>query len=196
MKMIADNYEEDHIHPQHHPHHSHHLHSANVHHRSLPRGPPHPNHRPPMDQVIMNVHTQTQAGTDRHTHSPTPKTPMLGLVYTSWHVVGSLLHAFKVDTISYLSSPPVSCGWTRQHEISPLSSPLSLLPQPHYFMPSQTYSYQRDKEPEGESCQMSVFDRWDLCVRLVYISLTSHTSSFFLSVSYPDYPEDRLNVSV
>ncbi|TKS77676.1 ELKS/Rab6-interacting/CAST family member 1 [Collichthys lucidus] len=50
MKMIADNYEEDHIHPQHHPHHSHHLHSANVHHRSLPRGPPHPNHRPPMDQ--------------------------------------------------------------------------------------------------------------------------------------------------
>lgn len=69
MKMIADNYEEDHIHPQHHPHHSHHLHSANVHHRSLPRGPPHPNHRPPMDQVIMNVHTQTQAGTDRHTHT-------------------------------------------------------------------------------------------------------------------------------
>ncbi|KAG8002632.1 ELKS/Rab6-interacting/CAST family member 1 [Nibea albiflora] len=51
MKMIADNYEEDHIHPQHHPHHSHHLHAANVHHRSLPRGPPHSNHRPPMDQV-------------------------------------------------------------------------------------------------------------------------------------------------
>ncbi|XP_042264776.1 ERC protein 2-like isoform X9 [Thunnus maccoyii] len=50
MKMIADNYEEDHIHPQHHPHHSHHLHPANVHHRSLPRGPPHANHRPPMDQ--------------------------------------------------------------------------------------------------------------------------------------------------
>ncbi|KAM9855516.1 ERC protein 2-like [Aulostomus maculatus] len=49
MKMIADNYEEDHIHPQHHPHHSHHLHSTNVHHRSLPRGPPHANHRPPMD---------------------------------------------------------------------------------------------------------------------------------------------------
>ncbi|KAM9351465.1 ERC protein 2-like [Symphorus nematophorus] len=50
MKLIADNYEEDHIHPQHHPHHSHHLHPANVHHRSLPRGPPHANHRPPMDQ--------------------------------------------------------------------------------------------------------------------------------------------------
>ncbi|XP_034063395.1 ERC protein 2-like isoform X3 [Gymnodraco acuticeps] len=50
MKMIADNYEEDHIHPQHHPHHSHHMHPANVHHRSLPRGPPHANHRPPMDQ--------------------------------------------------------------------------------------------------------------------------------------------------
>ncbi|XP_056240608.1 ERC protein 2-like isoform X3 [Seriola aureovittata] len=50
MKLIADNYEEDHIHPQHHPHHAHHLHPANVHHRSLPRGPPHANHRPPMDQ--------------------------------------------------------------------------------------------------------------------------------------------------
>uniref|UniRef100_UPI0037E83E38 ERC protein 2-like n=1 Tax=Semicossyphus pulcher TaxID=241346 RepID=UPI0037E83E38 len=50
MKLIADNYEEDHMHPQHHPHHSHHLHPANMHHRSLPRGPPHANHRPPMDQ--------------------------------------------------------------------------------------------------------------------------------------------------
>ncbi|XP_063741095.1 ERC protein 2-like isoform X2 [Eleginops maclovinus] len=50
MKLIADNYEEDHIHPQHHLHHSHHMHPANVHHRSLPRGPPHANHRPPMDQ--------------------------------------------------------------------------------------------------------------------------------------------------
>ncbi|XP_028438382.1 ERC protein 2 [Perca flavescens] len=50
MKLIADNYEEDPIHPQHHPHHSHHLHQVNVHHRSLPRGPPHANHRPPMDQ--------------------------------------------------------------------------------------------------------------------------------------------------
>ncbi|KAM6983068.1 ERC protein 2-like isoform 4-T5 [Tautogolabrus adspersus] len=50
MKLIADNYEEDHMHPQHHPHHSHHLHPANMHHRSLPRGPPHANHRPPIDQ--------------------------------------------------------------------------------------------------------------------------------------------------
>ncbi|XP_041859426.1 ERC protein 2-like isoform X3 [Melanotaenia boesemani] len=51
MKMIADNYEEDYIHPQHHPHHSHHLHPANVHHHHhLPRGVPHANHRPPMDQ--------------------------------------------------------------------------------------------------------------------------------------------------
>ncbi|XP_045911637.1 ERC protein 2 isoform X8 [Micropterus dolomieu] len=50
MKLIADNYEEDHIHPQHHPHHSYHLHPGNVHHRSLPRGPHHANHRPPMDQ--------------------------------------------------------------------------------------------------------------------------------------------------
>ncbi|KAM3617334.1 uncharacterized protein V6R79_004965 [Siganus canaliculatus] len=50
MKLIADNYEEDHIHPQHHPHHSHHLHPANMQHRSLPRGPPQPNHRTPMDQ--------------------------------------------------------------------------------------------------------------------------------------------------
>ncbi|XP_037832996.1 ERC protein 2 isoform X2 [Kryptolebias marmoratus] len=50
MKLIADNYEEDYVHPQHHPHHLHHMHHANVHHRSLPRGAPHANHRPPMDQ--------------------------------------------------------------------------------------------------------------------------------------------------
>uniref|UniRef100_A0A3Q2WTB8 ELKS/RAB6-interacting/CAST family member 2 n=1 Tax=Haplochromis burtoni TaxID=8153 RepID=A0A3Q2WTB8_HAPBU len=50
MKMIADNYEEDYIHPQHHPHHSHHMHPANVHHRSLPRAPLHANHRPPVEQ--------------------------------------------------------------------------------------------------------------------------------------------------
>ncbi|MEQ2287003.1 ERC protein 2 [Ameca splendens] len=50
MKLIADNYEEDYIHPQHHPHHLHHMHPANLHHRSLPRGDPHANHRPPMDQ--------------------------------------------------------------------------------------------------------------------------------------------------
>ncbi|XP_078806710.1 ERC protein 2 isoform X2 [Oryzias latipes] len=50
MKLMADNYEEDYIHPQHHPHHLHHLHPTNVHHRSLPRAAPHANHRPPMDQ--------------------------------------------------------------------------------------------------------------------------------------------------
>ncbi|KAM9751131.1 ERC protein 2-like [Menidia menidia] len=51
MKLIADNYEEDYIHPQHHPHHSHHLHQTNVHHHHLPRGGvAHANHRPPMDQ--------------------------------------------------------------------------------------------------------------------------------------------------
>ncbi|XP_055022391.1 ERC protein 2 [Boleophthalmus pectinirostris] len=50
MKLISDNYEEEPLHPQHHLHHSHHLHSANMHHRSLPRGPPHANHRPHMDQ--------------------------------------------------------------------------------------------------------------------------------------------------
>ncbi|XP_054901933.1 ERC protein 2-like [Poeciliopsis prolifica] len=50
MKLIADNYEEDYIHPQHHPHHLHHMHTTNLHHRSLPRGDPHANHRPPMDQ--------------------------------------------------------------------------------------------------------------------------------------------------
>nr|XP_049610546.1 ERC protein 2 isoform X2 [Syngnathus scovelli] len=51
MKMMADNYEEELVHPQHYPHHSVHLqHSANVHHRSHPRGALHPNHRSPMDQ--------------------------------------------------------------------------------------------------------------------------------------------------
>nr|XP_054601955.1 ERC protein 2 [Nothobranchius furzeri] len=50
MKLIADNYEEDYIHPQHHPHHLHHMHQTNVYHRSLPRVVPHSNHRPPMDQ--------------------------------------------------------------------------------------------------------------------------------------------------
>ncbi|KAK7884228.1 hypothetical protein WMY93_027351 [Mugilogobius chulae] len=50
MKLISDNYEEEPLHPQHHPHHAHHLHTANMHHRSLPRGPPHANHRPHIDQ--------------------------------------------------------------------------------------------------------------------------------------------------
>uniref|UniRef100_A0A8D3A2G3 ELKS/RAB6-interacting/CAST family member 2 n=1 Tax=Scophthalmus maximus TaxID=52904 RepID=A0A8D3A2G3_SCOMX len=47
MKLIADNYGEDHIHLQHHPHHTHHL------------GPPHANHRPPMDQVNRNLWSGT-----------------------------------------------------------------------------------------------------------------------------------------
>uniref|UniRef100_A0AAV2LYY0 Acylamino-acid-releasing enzyme n=1 Tax=Knipowitschia caucasica TaxID=637954 RepID=A0AAV2LYY0_KNICA len=50
MKLISDNYEDEPLHPQHHPHHSHHLPTANMHHRSLPRGPPHANHRPHVDQ--------------------------------------------------------------------------------------------------------------------------------------------------
>lgn len=50
---MADNYEEDHAHPQHHPHHSHHLHPANVHQRVLPRGPSHANHRSPMEVSVL-----------------------------------------------------------------------------------------------------------------------------------------------
>ncbi|KAK2851481.1 hypothetical protein Q5P01_007757 [Channa striata] len=50
MNLIADTYEEDHIHLQHYPHHTHHLHPANMHQRSMPRGPLHANHRPSMDQ--------------------------------------------------------------------------------------------------------------------------------------------------
>lgn len=53
MKLMADNYEEDHAHPQHHPHHSHHLHPANVHPRILPRGPSHANHRSPMEVSVQ-----------------------------------------------------------------------------------------------------------------------------------------------
>uniref|UniRef100_A0A3Q3LY70 ELKS/RAB6-interacting/CAST family member 2 n=1 Tax=Mastacembelus armatus TaxID=205130 RepID=A0A3Q3LY70_9TELE len=59
MKLIADNYEEELIHPQHHPHYTHHLHPSNLHHRSLPRGPPHANHRPPMDQVSIRFWMDT-----------------------------------------------------------------------------------------------------------------------------------------
>uniref|UniRef100_A0A673AP61 ELKS/RAB6-interacting/CAST family member 2 n=1 Tax=Sphaeramia orbicularis TaxID=375764 RepID=A0A673AP61_9TELE len=77
MKLIADNYEEEHILPQHHPHHSHHLHPANMHHRSLPRGPPHANHRPPMDQVTISV------GKNSGAHEHTQISLKLGLVYTS-----------------------------------------------------------------------------------------------------------------
>ncbi|KAG7521350.1 ERC protein 2-like [Solea senegalensis] len=55
MKLIADHYGDEHVPPlpppQHHPHHAHHvLHPANAHHRNLPRGHAHSNHRPPMDQ--------------------------------------------------------------------------------------------------------------------------------------------------
>lgn len=74
MKLIADSYEEEHIQPQHHPFHSHHMHPANMHHRSLPRGPSHANHRPHLDQVTT-IFT--------HTH-PAQKSNILkhGLVYT------------------------------------------------------------------------------------------------------------------
>ncbi|XP_042563579.1 ERC protein 2 isoform X4 [Clupea harengus] len=53
MKLLADNYDDGHLHP-HHPHHPpHHPHPG--HHRGPPRGPPHAvphavNHRPPQDQ--------------------------------------------------------------------------------------------------------------------------------------------------
>ncbi|XP_036803456.1 ERC protein 2-like [Oncorhynchus mykiss] len=53
MKLIADNYDEEHLHP-HHPHHPHPgvhpAHPAHPHHRTPARGPPHANHRAPMDQ--------------------------------------------------------------------------------------------------------------------------------------------------
>lgn len=44
-----------------------------------------------------------------------------------------------------------------------------------------SYSYHLDKGPGGKNCQMSVFDWWDLCLRLVYISFISHMSCFSLS---------------
>lgn len=85
MKMIADNYEEDYIHPQHHPHHSHHMHPANVHHRSLPRAPLHANHRPPVEQVGTNTHAAQSCLHRRD--------------------AGSRLHHFKsnLNSYSYLS---------------------------------------------------------------------------------------------
>ncbi|XP_041954538.1 LOW QUALITY PROTEIN: ERC protein 2 [Alosa sapidissima] len=52
MKLIADNYDDGHMHPPH-PHHppAHHPHPHPGHHRGPPRGPPHAaNHRPPPDQ--------------------------------------------------------------------------------------------------------------------------------------------------
>lgn len=177
MKLIADNYEEDHIHPQHHPHHSHHLHPANMHHRSLPRGPPHANHRPPMDQVSTDVYAHSWTGT-----YPSSLVSRLGW-FTHVCMLQPLLfkllkliqfhiyHNHRQSVVVVLSSI----------KFPPLAPPLSLLLQLHYFLPSRSYSYHRDKEPEGEICQMSVFDRWDLWVRLVYISFISHMSYFFLS---------------
>ncbi|KAG5838500.1 hypothetical protein ANANG_G00224330 [Anguilla anguilla] len=56
MKLIADNYDDDH-HPPHHLHHPHHAHPQHPqhqpphpHHRGPARGPPHSNHRPSPDQ--------------------------------------------------------------------------------------------------------------------------------------------------
>ncbi|XP_072538225.1 ERC protein 2 isoform X3 [Salminus brasiliensis] len=50
MKLIAENYEDGHLHP-HHPHHPHHGHPGYTHHRGPPRGPPsHTNHRAQIEQ--------------------------------------------------------------------------------------------------------------------------------------------------
>ncbi|XP_049341639.1 ERC protein 2 isoform X1 [Astyanax mexicanus] len=50
MKLIAENYEDGHLHP-HHPHHPHHGHPGYTHHRAPPRGPPpHTNHRAQLEQ--------------------------------------------------------------------------------------------------------------------------------------------------
>ncbi len=113
-----------------------------------------------------------------------PNSWELWLVSASCRVMCSLLHAFKDDTMLYCLIFTTSQLWSDSAAWnSPsLSFLLSLLLQLHYLLPSQSYSYQLDKEPEGESCQMSVFDRWDFCGRLVYTSLISYTSSFSLSV--------------
>ncbi|CAJ1085084.1 ERC protein 2-like isoform X1 [Xyrichtys novacula] len=129
MKLIADNYEEDHIHPQHHPHHSHHLHPANMHHRSLPRGPPHTNHRPPMDQVSINVSAQTWI--DSHLPSLVSRSGWFTQVCMLWAVFFKLIqfhiyHFHRQSVVVVLGSM----------KISPLASPLSPLLQLHYFLPS------------------------------------------------------------
>ncbi|XP_066499391.1 ERC protein 2 isoform X2 [Hoplias malabaricus] len=50
MKLIAENYEDGHLHP-HHPHHPHHGHPGYTHHRGPPRGQPsHTNHRAQLEQ--------------------------------------------------------------------------------------------------------------------------------------------------
>uniref|UniRef100_A0A3B3R3K6 ELKS/RAB6-interacting/CAST family member 2 n=1 Tax=Paramormyrops kingsleyae TaxID=1676925 RepID=A0A3B3R3K6_9TELE len=59
MKLIADNYEDDHhhaLHPQHHPHAQH---PPHPHHRGPVRGPPHENHRPSPDQMMQSQLEQT-----------------------------------------------------------------------------------------------------------------------------------------
>lgn len=53
MKLMADSYEEEQAHAQHHPHRSHHLHPPNVHQRILPRGPSHANHRSPLEVSVF-----------------------------------------------------------------------------------------------------------------------------------------------
>ncbi|XP_030640373.1 ERC protein 2 [Chanos chanos] len=53
MKLIAENYDDSHLHSHHHHHHPHHSHAGHgphTHHRGPPRGAPHANHRPPPDQ--------------------------------------------------------------------------------------------------------------------------------------------------
>lgn len=144
MKLIADNYEEDHIHPKHNPHH---LHPANVHHRSLQRGPPHANHRPPMDQVNMNVHAHTDK------HSPPPSLGLFTQVDKFWALILMLLKLMQ-----FHSCHPHHQSVVVGHDsIKLLLSPLLCV---FFFNPitaSQiSYSYHLDKRPEGESCQMSV----------------------------------------
>ncbi|XP_069045617.1 ERC protein 2 isoform X12 [Lepisosteus oculatus] len=59
MKLMADNYDDDHHHPHHpHPHHLHHHPHSHPHHHPHHRGParpPHANHRPSPDQMIQSL---------------------------------------------------------------------------------------------------------------------------------------------
>lgn len=142
MKLIADNYEEEHIHAQHHPHHAHHLHPANVHHRSLPRGPPHANHRPPMDQVNIKVHGHTwQSVQSSGLFTEVVILPALIFVLLKMILFGifRLHHKSVVVRLSGIKFP--------------LAPRLSLLPQTHYLLPSQSNSYQLDKEPKGKAAK-------------------------------------------
>ncbi|XP_019907135.1 ERC protein 2 isoform X2 [Esox lucius] len=76
MKLIADNYDEEHLHPHHshYPHHprpgvhlAHTVHPPYPHHRSPTRGQPHANHRPAMDQ-LLTIWVLNQV----HVHPPPP----------------------------------------------------------------------------------------------------------------------------